>query len=48
MIFETDGKVVNYSTFQMKQGGNNFKFTREWCGELPTQHNTTQRKQSIR
>jgi D-alanyl-D-alanine carboxypeptidase len=29
MIFETDGKVVNYSTFQMKQGGNNFKFTRE-------------------
>lgn len=30
MIFSTDGNEVDYSTFQMKQGGNNFKFTREW------------------
>lgn len=29
IIFETDGKVVDYSTFQLKQGGGNFKFTRE-------------------
>jgi len=29
MIFATDGDTVDYSTFQMKQGGGNFKFTRE-------------------
>lgn len=29
MIFETHGKKVDYSTFQMKQGGSSFKFTRE-------------------
>ena len=29
MIFETDGKKVDYKTFQMKQGGGSFKFTRE-------------------
>ncbi|MFT4807620.1 MAG: D-alanyl-D-alanine carboxypeptidase, partial [Paraglaciecola sp.] len=29
MIFATDSDMVDYSTFQLKQGGGNFKFTRE-------------------
>lgn len=29
MIFATDGDKVDYSTFELKQGGGNFKFTRE-------------------
>lgn len=29
MIFATDGGIVNYSTFQLKQGGGNFKFSRD-------------------
>ena len=29
MIFATDGDTVDYSTFQMKQGGGNFKFSKE-------------------
>ena len=29
MLFGADGKNLDYSTFQLKQGGGNFKFTRE-------------------
>lgn len=29
IAFETDGKKVDFSTFQLKQGGGNFKFTKE-------------------
>lgn len=29
LIFSTDGNMVDYSTFQLKQGGGNFKFTKE-------------------
>jgi len=29
MLFGVDGETVNYSTFQLKQGGGNLKFTRE-------------------
>jgi D-alanyl-D-alanine carboxypeptidase len=29
MIFGTNGNLVDYSTLQLKQGGKNFKFTRE-------------------
>lgn len=29
MIFATEGDTVDYSTFQMKQGGGNFKFSKE-------------------
>jgi hypothetical protein len=36
MIFANDSEMVDYSTFQLKQGGGNFKFTRKWCYELPT------------
>jgi hypothetical protein len=36
MIFGTDNNLVDYSTFQLKQGGKKFKFIREWCSELPT------------
>ena len=29
MVFTTDGGIVNYSTFQLRQGGGNFKFSRD-------------------
>jgi hypothetical protein len=29
MIFATDSEMIDYSSFQLKQGGGNFKFTRK-------------------